>query len=48
METFEIDEPIKHTLILKNEVVATFKDKQSYETFKKWWSEVCNSMTTNS
>ena len=38
----------KRTLILKGKVVATFEDEQSYETFKKWWSEVCKSMTTNS
>ena len=37
-------ESMKRTLILKGKVVATFEDEQSYETFKKWWKNVCNSM----
>ena len=32
-----IKEPITYTLILKGEVVATFANKQSYKTFKKWF-----------
>ena len=40
-------EETKYTLRLKDEEVATFKNKQSYETFHKWWSEVCSSCTFN-